>query len=515
MTNRAQEAPLNIRIPILFTLLLALVATSAAQPQARISVETSQGLFSVLAGINACGYDTGLSESIPLREQIRGEVLKAAQTEAAQNALRNMCGFYEDHMQDTASRTLSNYISLGLNLEDNGKIELRTKEANLPPDAVFVLGFVPLLQKFSQAADLNAVWLRHRRDYDDLVHQMHKPVSDTLLSTDIYLKRNLSSYYQHNFVIYLDPLAAPNEVNSRNYADDYFMAISPSASAPLPLDQIRHTYLHYILDSKLLNRAKTLDRLAPLLEAVKPSALDESYRFDISLLTTESLIKAIEARQAGGRKGPEQPKEQAAWLATRQGFILTMYFYKQLQTFESDEIGFDQAYANWLHEINVEEETRLAAKVPFVQNSTNELVRRTQHKELLVELAERALASGNFDGARNYARQAIDNKEDQGRAFFVLARVSVADGKLAEAQEAFERAASVSNDAKIRGWSHLYLGRIFDMQERRQDAVAQYRAAMEGDASPGLKAAAEKGLQQAYRTPSRHTGTSTSDDTKE
>jgi len=481
-----------------------LTLPALAQQAPRMSVETSQGLFSVLAAINACGYNADLAQSIPLREQIRGEVLKAAQSQEAQAALRNMCAFYDDHQQDTASRTLSNYISLALNLEDNPKLELRTKEANLPPDAIFVLGFLPLLQRFNGAAGLDAIWQRHRPDYAQLVRQFHKPVNDTLLSTDLYLKRNLSGYIKHEFVVYVDPLAAPGEVNSRNYADDYYMVISPSTTEPAPLDQIRHVYLHYILDPMVLTRGTTLQRLSPLLGAVKASPLEESYRFDMGLLLTESLIKAIEARQLGGLKGPAKPKEQLAWTSTRQGFILTEYFYNKLVAFESDEIGFDQSYPDWLHEIDVDQQLKFAATVPFLKSSTPELVHRNQHKELLVDLAERALSSGNFDGARNYARQAIQNQEDQGRALFVLARVSVADGKLNDAQGYFERAAAASNDAKIRGWSHVYLGRILDMQEHRQEAVEHYRAALNAGGPPELKAAAEKGLQQAYQPPVRH-----------
>lgn len=475
-----------------------------AQQPPRMSVETSQGLFSVMAAINACGYDADLSQSVPLREQIRGEVLKAAQSQEAQTALRNMCAFYEDHQQDNVSRTLSNYVSLGLNLQDSPRIELRTKEADLPPDAIFVLGFLPLLQRFNQAAGLNAIWQRHRPDYDQFVQRLHKPVNDTLLSTDLYLKRNLSGYIKHEFVVYVEPLAAPSEVNSRNYADDYYMVISPSSNAPVRLDQIRHAYLHYILDAKVLSRGTTLQRISPLMDSVKASPLDESYRFDMGLLLTESLIKAIEARLLGGIKGPAKPKEQLAWESTRQGFILTEYFYNKLVAFEGDEVGFDQSYADWLHDIDVDKQLKFAATVPFLKSSTPELVRKSQHRELLIDLAERALASGNFEGAHNYAQQAIQSKEDQGRALFVLARVAVANGELAEAKSYFERAAATSTDAKIRGWSHVYLGRILDMQEHRQDAVEHYRAALNAGGSPELKAAAEKGLQQAYQPPVRH-----------
>lgn len=497
-----QEAPLKTRLSIVLALCAMLSLPAMAQP--RMSVETSQSLFSVMAAINACGYDADLAQSIPLRQQIRSEVLKAAQSRDAQAALRNMCAFYEDHQQNNLSRTLSNYVSLGLNIADGPKLELRTKESDLPPDAIFVLGFLPLLQRFNQAADLNAIWLRHRPDYDHLIQSLHKPVNDTLLSTDLYLKRNLSGYINHEFVVYVEPLAAPGEVNSRNYADDYYMVISPTASGDVRLDQVRHTYLHYILDAKVLSRGTTLQRLSPLLDSVKRAPLEDSYRFDMGLLLTESLIKAVEARLLGGLKGPDKPKEQLAWDSTRQGFILTRYFYDKLVAFEGDEVGFDQSYADWLHDINLEEQEKFAATVPFLKSSTPELVRKSQHREMLVDLAERALASGNFDGAQNYAQQAIQNQEDPGRAYFVLARVAIASGKLNDAQGYFERAAAASGDSKIRGWSHVYLGRILDMQAHRQEAVEHYRAALNADGSPELKAAAEKGLQQAYQPPVKH-----------
>lgn len=498
-----RRLPLRFRFSQVILLCAVLAAAAMAQQAPHMSVETSQPLFSVMAALNACGYDAGLSDSLPLRAQIRGEVLKAAQSEQAQKALRNLCAFYQDHQRDTAPRTLSDYISLALNMSEGPKLELRTSEANLPPDAIFVYGFTPLLQHFSEAVDLNAIWLRHQTEYNQLIRELHNPVNNTIVSTDLYLKRSLSGYLKHDFIVYVEPQIPPAEVNSRNYAEDYYVVISPSSAGAVRLDQVRHVYLHYILDAKAASRGTTLQRLTPLLESVKRSSLEDSYRFDIGLLMTESLIKAIEARQIGGPKGDEKPRKQAVWDATRQGFILTDYFYKQLVDFEKDEVGFDQAYADWLHDINVDEQKKVADTVPFVQSSTTELVHRGRRKEMLVELAERALASGNFDGAKNYAQQSLAVQEDPGRALFVLARVAVAGGKMGEAQGYFERAVESSADPKIRGWSHVYLGRILDLQEHRQEAVAHYHAALDAGGSPELKAAAEKGLQEAYHAPAK------------
>jgi hypothetical protein len=52
-------------------------------------------------------------------------------------------------------------------------------------------------------------------------------------------------------------------------------------------------------------------------------------------------------------------------------------------------------------------------------------------------------------------------------------------------------------------WSHIYLGRIFDLKEDRLAAVDQYRAALNspGGTLPEVKTAAQHGLDQPYEPP--------------
>ena len=56
---------------------------------------------------------------------------------------------------------------------------------------------------------------------------------------------------------------------------------------------------------------------------------------------------------------------------------------------------------------------------------------------------------------------------------------------------------------RIKGWSHVYLGRIADLQEHREQAVEHYRIARDLDGPAELKAAAEKGLLQPFQTAAR------------
>ena len=51
-------------------------------------------------------------------------------------------------------------------------------------------------------------------------------------------------------------------------------------------------------------------------------------------------------------------------------------------------------------------------------------------------------------------------------------------------------------------WSHIYLGRILDLQDEREAAVEQYKAALNaGDSSADTRAAADRGLQSPYESP--------------
>jgi len=90
---------------------------------------------------------------------------------------------------------------------------------------------------------------------------------------------------------------------------------------------------------------------------------------------------------------------------------------------------------------------------------------------------------------------------------FILAQVSLhrdIDG----AKQYFEQALQQTSDPKVVAWSHIYLGRILDLQDEqengpdRAEAVVHYKAAAEASSAlPEAKAAAEQGIQKAYEPP--------------
>ena len=84
----------------------------------------------------------------------------------------------------------------------------------------------------------------------------------------------------------------------------------------------------------------------------------------------------------------------------------------------------------------------------------------------------------------------------------MLAKVASLSGQMQEAQADFQKALDAAKDPHVIAWSHIYLGRILDIQEERQDAVAQYKAALAtSDVPEDAKSAAEHGLQAPYQPP--------------
>src|SRR5205085_935153 len=174
-------------------------------------------------------------------------------------------------------------------------------------------------------------------------------------------------------------MGAPSEVNARNYGTEYFVVVSPGANSGLKMDQIRHAYLHYLVDPIVGRFSANLSTLDPLLDAVKLAPMDESFKSDASLLVTECVIRSIEAR------------------------------------------------------------------------------------------AQERLTAGDAAGAEKLAKQALAEKaEDPGRALFILAQISL-HGNMDGARDYFEQALKATTEPRVVAWSHIYLGRILDLQDRQEN----------------------------------------------
>ncbi|HUI83009.1 MAG TPA: hypothetical protein VL240_02230 [Candidatus Binatia bacterium] len=497
------ETPLifSSRILIVSALLGCLTYVAAAQSKATLDV--NETLFSVVAGMNVCGYDQELSSSSPVRAEVRAALVEASKSPAAATAAKEMCGFYQDHRQGDTTHDLAQYVSLALNLGPPPDFTPRLKESDMPPDAGYVLGFVPLLKSYYGAAKLHAIWLKHQPEYLALIDQYHAPVAGMISSTDNYLRMPMSGYAGRSFTVYLEPMIAPGQVNSRNYLQDlYYLVISP-AGDNIHMDALRHTYLHFVLDPLIARRGTALDRLKPILIAVQRAPMAEDYKLDTGLLVIECLIRAIEARTPADPRLPEKDRAVLVQRDEAEGFVLTGYFYERLREFERGSRGLQDELPDWLHNIDVQQQKKRAGQIAFATQAQPEVMQAAKAApRKKIDLAERALASGNPEEAGKLAQQSLDANEDPARAWFVLAKVASFHGDMDGAQADFQKALGAAKDPHVLAWCHIYLGRILDLQGERDSAVEQYKAAIAtADVPADAKAAAERGVQQPYEPP--------------
>ncbi len=490
--------------------IIALMATHLAfsQGRSKVELEPNESVFAVVTAINTCGYNDDLANSDPVRQQVRDAVERAVgQSPEAGAAVRELCAFYRDHLPSDANRDLSQYISLALSLGPAPDFKPKIKEADLPPDASYVLGFVPLVAKFYQATHLGAIWNNVQPQYQAIIEKVHDPIANMIMTTDVYLKIPISGTSARHFVIYVEPMVGPGHVNARNYGEDYYLVGAPGGGA-LAQEEVRHTYLHFTLDSLAMKRPAAMKKMDPILQAVQGAPLDVAYKRDMALLVTESLIRAIEARMIPG-KNAEPQRQEAVQKDMTEGFVLTQYFYDNLLKFEPESVSLKDAFADWVYYLDVgkqrkiAQETKFTAKAPteVVKSKTPDKEQQPQQPKSQIEIAEHKMKMGDLVGAENIAQEvaSASNGPDAPRANFLLGQIATLNRDKDKAISCFETTVRTAKDSALIAWAHIYLGRIYDVDDERDLAVKHYQAALRsGDTSPEVTKAAERGLKSPY-----------------
>jgi len=501
-----------------------------------ISLVTSEQVFIMAAALNACGYDEGLSESAPIRQRVRDEMTRSlTASEAARDARDRLCVYIAQHRITGSVRDVSQYISLALYLTPLPALETSAELPEMPPDSTQVVEVLPLLRKFAQTVDLHGIWLANHRVYDDEVNKLHNPLTAMIVSTNLYLKMPASTYDGRRFLVVIEPLLSPAMVNARIYGTDYVVVLSP-VDGRIRMNDVRHTYLHYMIEPLLYARSGAIDRTRPILKDVQQAPLEFIYRSDAVALTIESLIKAVEARTMDtgilayvappnadradfaridhDRQAYQQRVNGVRLNAVKhdmaQGFVLTEYFYNQLLMFEHDPASLKDVIGEMVYSMDVGHEQRRAHEMVFDKQADGDVLHRSAVRKLTgLDLAESRLAAGDFVTARALAQEALaihDGKpaktEDSARARFVLARTAAMTGHPEDAMEDFQKALATSKDPRILSWSHIYLGRMLDMDCKRDQAMAEYKQALEmRDGQTDTRQAAERGLKGAFSAP--------------
>jgi tetratricopeptide (TPR) repeat protein len=498
-----------------------------------ISLVPSESVFIMASALNACGYDEGLDESAPVRKRVRDEMNAAlAKSEAARNARDKMCLYMAQHRMTGTEKDIAQYISLALYLTPPPELETSVELSEMPPDSTQVVEIVPLLKAFAAAVDLHGTWLTVHHIYDEEISRLHDPLSKMIFTTNLYLKMPAATYDGRRFVVVIEPMLSPKVVNARIYGTDYVVILSP-VNGQIRMNDVRHTYLHYMIEPLLLSRANAIDRMQPILKEVRDAPMEFRYRSDTVFLAIECLIKAIEARTMdtgipdykipAGIERSELPryqrerqaveqKQEAVRLAAvhhdmTQGFVLAQYFYEQLLQFEKDPASLKDSIGEMVYGMDVDQQVHRARQTEFDKRADEDVLSRSKPRQLEgLDLAEARLAAGDIGTASALASQALtvhadtlQATADNARANFILARTAILTGHPDEAITRFQTTLATTKEPRLLAWSHIYLGRMLDLECKRDQAIAEYKLALENrDGQQDTRLAAERGVKAAY-----------------
>jgi hypothetical protein len=498
-----------------------------------VSLNGSEAVFAMAAGLNVCGYDEGLQQSSPVRQHVRDEIdLALAKSEDARAKRDALCLYIAQHRMTGTERDISQYISLALYLTAPPELEITADLTEMSPDSTQVAEVVPILRGFASAVDLRGIWLTSHHVYDEEIDKLHDPLSQMVVAADLYLKMPASSYEGKRFVVVIEPQLSPAMVNARIYGTDYVVVVSP-VDGKIPMAGVRHTYLHYMIDPLLYARANAVEREQPILKEIREAPLDYRFRSDTTALTIECLIKAIEARTmdtgipvykipAGvdrsqlpryehERELTQQRIDAAKWAAVqhgmRQGFVLIQYFYEQLIPFEKDPSGLKDIIGEMVYSMDVDQQVHRARQIEFDKEADEDVLQRSKPRQLTgLDLAEAKLAAGDVPDAETMARKALAQDADSvsatadaARAHFILARVDLMTGHPDQAVGDFQKTLATSKEQRLLAWSHIYLGRMLDLECKRDEALTEYKQALAvRDGQVDTRVAAERGVKAPY-----------------
>ena len=511
-----------------------------AQPEAggsAFTLETSEPLFTLAAALNACGYDAGLAESDPVRLKVREQMnQELAASAPARDARDAVCFFLRQHALSDTGRDVAQYISLALYLTPAPELAPSVEILDLPPEAAPVVEILPLLRAFADAVHLHAIWIADRPEYEALIEGIHDPLTKVVLDTNIFLRLPVSTYDGRRFLVLLEPMLAPEETNARYNGVDSVVVVSPRAGTPetVPVDLIRHTYLHFLIEPLIYTRTSSINRLLPLLKPVQKAPLEFIYKSDIVALVTECLIKAVEAqtmdvgiplpvKPGSLRERADQERYDAQMsvydrqaevvrrrkvdLDMRQGWVLVDYFYNQLSLMQKEGTSIKDNMGQMVYGMDVERERSHDQQIAFLPTgSGGDVIRRAPRPLAGLDLAESKLMKGDLDGAGEIADAALKANPANAQALYLLGRIALMQGDPDGALDHLTQTVKLSHDPRTVAWAHIYLGRMYDIAQtpQRDKALAEYRAALANrDSQPDTKAAAERGIQQPFALPKR------------
>ncbi len=470
----------------------------AQTPQA----DATLPLFTVMAAINAASdadgpYTSALSKQ--LRQDLAGKDIPS---------IKELRRFLTH-----APAEYTHLVSFALVIDGPPDFAFHVREADLPSDAKELSGLNPILSSFYAEAGIEKLWAKYRPAFDEQATIYQESIARVMLEVNGYLRSPTSGYLGRTFSVYIDLLGPPNQVNARSFGVDYYVVVTPSAQPQL--DEVRHGYLHYVLEPLASKHAGLIKEREKLLSvASRAPALDPALQENFRLLLCEALIRTTEIRMS---RLPEAEKQKKIAAAVSEGHFLSSYFYEAMETYEKQDAGIRIYYPTLIEKLDVRREERRAEQVAFrstplprllAESAQRVVFRGGDETERLLAEGEDAIARKEFKAARDAYRTALErssesttaNAASRARALYGLALVATQERQPEVAKNFFQQTLETASEPQLLAWSHIYLGRLLDMENKRDQAVRHYQQALDaGDSAANAKQAAQRGLEAPFK----------------
>jgi hypothetical protein len=490
-----------------------------AAPATNITVDGSEPMFATMCALLASGFESNISAENwrPLRAQLRDRMQH--QQGPAVDAIRE---YYKQHDSADPGAALSRYLWYGLVAGPAPNFKPTMRREDLPPEVLALEGFSELLSKYYQEQNIHQLWRQMQPAYNREIERMHDAVSQIVFVASGYLRAMSKPTEQRTFTIIVEPLVG-HITNVRNYGDHY--AIVLSGADDVPVDVVRHAYLHFMLDPLPLRYSHVVSVKRPLFEkAAGAPRLAPDLKDDFPSYFAECLVRAVELKL---RKMSPGERDAALERNDSDGYVVVRPLFAALPKFEGSEPSMELFFPDLVRSIDVAAELKRVSTLQFApadrhQNTsdlnTEEVARRRavampdtvpNDADAIAALTEgeRRIAEKNARAAEASFQRVVAKYPDQPRAWYGLGLVALLDHDGPRAKEVFGRLTAgehaATSDPMVLAWSHIYLARIYDGEGQPRQAQAEYQAALTVPNSPEqARQAAQKGLADAARQKS-------------
>src|SRR3984885_9253334 len=489
-------------------------------PVTNVTVDGSEAMFATMCALLAAGFEADVSSDhwTPMRAQLRDRMQH--QQGPAVDAVRE---FYKKHELADAGAMLSQYIWFGLVSGPAPKFTPTLRRDELLPEVITLEGFSEILSAYYVEQHIGRLWVQVQPVYNREIDEIHDSVSQIVFVTTNYLRELARPGDPRTFTIIVEPLVG-RITNVRNFQDHYAIVIS--GSSDVPVDVVRHAFLHFLLDPLPLQYPHVIAVKRPLYEvALHAPRLTPDLRDDYPSYFAECLVRAVELKLK-----KMSPGERDAALDTddSDGYILVRPLFKALDSFEGAEPAMRYYFPDMVRTIDqgaeMKRDTALkfapAVGAPKSAEPSQEQVARTRvmahpstvpnDQDAINDLTEgeRRIAEKNPRAAEASFQRVLAKYPDQPKALYGIGLVALLDHDAVRAKEVFGRLTSgdhaATQDPMVMTWSHIYLARIYDDEGQAEQAKTEYQAALAVNGGPEqAKQAAQKGLAAVGKSSAR------------